>query len=192
MSLSLETVYVPNYEISRDVAYKHISGMSRLGGGLYSNVYSSHDTPFAIKVMSGCDAGYLAYIQTISQLETDNPHVPKVFRYILYRYQNNFYNIGAIPGKTRKDTYVFFMEKLKQPARYNNRPVERFAGLLRNLLNDARCGREIDWKSLRPQHRDLITILELAREAAKQEYYDLHSGNIMVRENHFVVTDPLG
>ena len=206
MSLNIETIYLESsYENAGAVArIEHAEGLTKVGSGLYSQVFTSDDTPYVVKVMRGHDLGYLSYVKMVTELG-DSPYLPKIQRIIHYRFRDDAYEVCDKRGNTTKDAYVFYMEKLEQPPRRgrcgidwsDDRPhtVDRFSTTLSRLVNDA-LARELDWSKLRPKHQDLVALIALAYEQMPYSDYgqvvDIHGGNVMKRGKHFVVTDPIG
>lgn len=210
MALEIETVYVKEDEWAKDVAMEHHvhnQGFDELGGGLYSTVYGSKDSPFAVKLMRGSDNGYISYLETIAELGHDSPYIPKIHRIINYRMVDHEYarENGVQPGRTNRDYFVFYIERLQATRREGRgdcnvkRPIDYFARRLDRLADiawkDQQFGtKELDWSKYSKKHQDLLALLVLAREVAdKYECvgFDLHAGNVMKRGSQFVVTDPL-
>lgn len=203
MSLKIETVILEDNIDSRRVAIlNHATGFERLGGGKHAEVFSSPDTPYVVKVMSGVDRGYLSYLETVSHQHRSTPYAPIVYRVIHYRFEDEFYGnmSGWKPGYTPYDKFVFYLEKLSQPTRRewatkgNRYSVDRFAKKLDYLMIDAQHG-GFNWLSLKPKHQKLISVLLDAGKRAWMDddtiLFDLHAGNVMKRGKQYVVTDPL-
>lgn len=205
MSLKIETVILEDDADSRVEAINgHARNFDRLGRGQHSEVFCSPDTPYVVKVMRGTDRGYLSYLKTAAEGRHQNSYMPRVFRAVHYRFNDKFYKTNSLHlwpiGHTPHDYFVFYLERLEQPKRRdwdskkNKFSVDRFVKKLDDIMIDARYGK-LNWNSLKPKHRDLVSTLLAAAERAWVEdssiLFDLHAGNVMKRGSQYVVTDPL-
>ncbi len=207
MSFEIETVFVTEDagNLTAHAEHHHTEGLELLGTGCYAKVYGSAETPYAVKIFRASDAGYLAYIKTIAELG-GNKYTPRIMNVIHYRYSDewheanpNRYSRG--PGMSYHEVFVVIQERLTKGKSWKNFGEvrksfahDKFCLLLSEYLQDARVGM-LDWTKLRPQHRDLIALLQIAMEEGRKYddtlAVDLHSGNVMSRKGCPVVTDPL-
>lgn len=145
-----------------DLGYKQYS----IGTGFYSQVYARPQDNFVIKIFRE-DKGYSTFLQYITQ-NSNNPYVPKLKGKII---------------KLPNDYYVIRLEKLKR------------------MDND--LFKKIEWAANNDHDKPLIQelndkypgLLEFVRSLRQMSYdnkvmYDLHGGNMMMRGDTPVVTDP--
>lgn len=196
MAFEIEIKHIHPSDSPDEHAKYHARGCTQIDNGLYGRVYDDRGADQIIKVYSGCDAGYTAYLEVMSELSINNPHLPKIHHVVMYK--NG--------GEPQQNASVVYMEKLKPgkirtefdddgcrkgPPTWHERVVSR----VKTIAWAMNSGEE--FPHLNSKHRDLFALLCLARERGQQvapEHgvnWDLHTGNIMWRGSTWVVTDPL-
>lgn len=191
MNFEVETRYFNNRDDIDEAAGKYSDGLSMLGEGMYAQVFGSNQTPYVIKIMSVNDIGYAAWMKVIAEFGHEIAYMPKIHHVI----QLKLSNPGSVGRPSNVEKIIICMEKLVHPKRNcddNNRwfTIDRYCSKLKELLYEAQHERLI-YQRLRPKHRDLITVLMLAKELSGCDRFDLHSANIMKRGKQYVVTDPI-
>lgn len=193
--MQIETVIVDRdderlpFEVARE---DHSSGFACIGSGMYAQVYTRSNVEHVVKIFKANDVGYLAYIETLAQLGPVHGYTPNITRIINYR-MNPFTSNDPEQETCQHnlDCYVVYMEQLTEDDNKTWHRRIRFTGLLKRYLSRIEDG-EFNWNSVRPVHRDLLALLEIARERAGLKFFDLHVGNVLMRNGRFVITDPLG
>lgn len=157
---------------------KHI-----LGSGLYGVVFEKPGTNFVYKLFDVNDDGYKAYLN-FARGNQNNIHVPRVSKPIRLK-------IGDI------DAYLVKLERLSETDLSNSVHEEQYKKIIA-ILNSLR-----QIKTPNPMHSsamkylqkldktdpDLVSILEEIDEMSPSEM-DMHPGNVMMRGNVPVITDP--
>jgi hypothetical protein len=145
-------------------------GFYKLGSGIYGTVYEKAGYPWVFKLFKG-DPAYLYFVK-YAKLHQDNVHIPKI----------KGHTIQVTP-----DTYAIRTELLRKIT-----PTE-FAPL-------GEMVRYIYWKELSPfaqkKFDELIkvypAIYEIFSDMLSAGFLlDVHEGNIMMRGNDIVLTDPI-
>ena len=159
----------------------------KLGEGLYSSVFQSQTENFVVKINNGdIDEGYLEFLDFCRK--TKSPHLPK---------------IGTV--KKYENWYIIFIEKLE--------PSNLSRWINTDLLNFFSSYRGDDWDSFEKVYNALLLpngspfnddsvkkqFFELSNLVTLFEGYsdngtiinDLHSNNIMMRGDTYVITDPI-
>jgi hypothetical protein len=211
MSFDIETVIVQDPLDIESAVDGFTHGLEYLAGGLYGKVYGSTGTPYVVKISSG-DNGYYNWVQTVQLLGQDCVYVPRIHRVVHYRYPSDHdHYLGVKPhkvGHTFHDRLIVIMEVLTSPLadqvpgswkRQQN--FRRFVSKISHAARLCADGYAYDWVRDRPEvldwnqfskrHIELLALLVIARESAGCEYFDLHTGNVMMRGSQFVITDPL-
>lgn len=186
-------------ELAYEVGQLH-ENLPQIGEGSFADVYSLGDGR-ALRISTGDDEGYRAYVETISEIGVQNSYLPKIFSAVSYRLTDEAREITEF-----YQHYEFFavvMEELMQPpkrvrikknlwgeiVKIEKAPVSKFNQILKSYV----CGNLQDALNyLRLEHQELIIFLRLALHHAPNHCaIDLHGGNSMVRGKRFVVTDPI-
>lgn len=196
MTFEIEIKHIHPDDSPNEHAMYHVRGCQQIDNGLYGRVFDDKSANQIIKIFGGQDAGYNAYLEVMSQLDIDNPHLPKIHHVVMYKNGDDVY----------QNCSVVYMEKLTKgkvrtevdnigyrigPMTWHERIVDRV-----KLIAWAMNGGE-QFPHLNFKHQELFALLCLARERAKQTDpdncidWDLHTGNIMWRGSTWVVTDPL-
>lgn len=194
MAFDIEIKHIHPEDCPREHAMYHAHGCSQIDNGLYGKVFDK-GADRIIKVFDGYDAGYIAYLEVISELGINNPHLPKIDHVVLYKNGDDVYS----------HTGVVYMEKLSKgkvreigedgcrvgPMTWHEKVVAKFK-MMAWAMN-----RGEHFTHLNSKHQDLLALLSLARERAQKAApennpdWDLHTENIMWRGSTWVVTDPL-
>lgn len=187
-------VKIQKFKVKGD-AYSHIKeimdvlGARRQGAGAYATTYRV-STKEVIKVFSD-DPGYLYFLEAIAKMK-DNPFVPCI-NYI-HRYR----------GECGQDYYMVSMELLSDYTVLPNRGGKRdeflnFRDLVRECVGDDYDCESLGFSDL-PEYvmevavpKSLIEVMNVIQKGNRDGLgFDLHTGNIMVRDGiDFVITDPL-
>ena len=168
--------------ISEDINDLLLSkGFERIGK--YSKnglVYTHPNHKYILKIFYN-DPGYIAFYKAAAKNQ-DNPHFPK-FRGRM---------IKLFPGKVIPDVYAIRMEKLEHSSIVSGKLISLIEfGISKGIFWRLR---KIVFKDLwvkYPQLEESCLILNNAYEKNNVRL-DLHSGNIMVRNNFPVIIDPFG
>jgi len=139
-----------------------------LGSGLYGSVYARPQDNFVVKIF-GPDAGYQRYLNYM-QKNTMNPYVPK---------------LRGKPIKLPNNFTLVRIEKLKE--------IDMdFYTEIKYLITPSKEYDHI-WRATRKKFEDkypqFLNFIDELR-ATPNVRLDLHPGNIMMRNNLPVVTDP--
>jgi hypothetical protein len=157
-------------------------GWKRLGKGSYGLVYEHPSFPYIFKIFYD-DPDYFKYFNWARQRQ-NNPHVPKIKgKYI----------------KINNKTYAVRMEKLE--------PLSSFNSVLKQYIDpelqsksrlDISNYDDIDklslysnLKFLKENFPDLYDIIHYVTANFPLMSQDLHGGNIMLRDDTIVITDPV-
>lgn len=174
-------------------------GIKRLGGGSFANVFQHPTLPdVVVKLLVENDWGYEQYVK-FSQKNPANKYVPKILQVV-----NADQAFDKKHEADVENLRLIFMEKL-QPALDDD--YLEFANdcsatlYLKGNANFARMDSAINymnsvstWVQLSTQKKD-PQLAALAQFIVKTRgkrgaALDMHSGNIMMRGNQVVVTDP--
>lgn len=167
--------------------------LQSLGDGLYSQVFAKPGGKYVYKLFTVKDTGYLEYLK-YAMANQYNPHVPRIFGKPIKI---------EMPGN-RDHTHgqqflIVKLERLKEY--YNGNPTPDINVIMdvMDWLHDSKTKKTMSRKqhdlaqSVKKNYPDLFKILEwlyeLQRATGKNP--DLHTGNVMLRGNTVVITDPL-
>lgn len=144
-----------------------------LDSGAFANVYKHGNE--VLKVFED-DKGYLAYLQELSELKKQNSYAPVI-------------NYVKVFTSGRKKVGLVSMETLTQPKRGTEKNV-LFRNTVRQIDTFIETGKA---DFVVPKELvEMRTVINKAKKSAKLHLCDIHSGNIMLRENdNIVITDPL-
>jgi len=168
-------------------------GIKRLGAGAFSQVFQHpHYGNVVVKVYKNKDTAYRKYV-TWCMAHQSNPYVPKIVDQVSYK-----------SLKTKEKYHIVFLQKMT--------PV-RTAGKLALLLakaldldpkDDAEFFAEFgQYNTSKQDFRMIEKYIALGRADKDFEEiwdhirtygpakFDLHSGNVMLRDGHLVITDPV-
>lgn len=157
----------------------------RQGSGAYATTWRV-STKEVIKVFSD-DLGYEYYLKAIAKMK-DNPFVP----YINY--------IHKYSGSCGQQYYMVSMEMLASYSVLDNTDeFLDFRDLVRQCVGDDYDSESLGFADLPEYVREvalpqsLIEVMNVIQEGNRKGMgFDLHTGNIMVRDGvDFVITDPL-
>jgi hypothetical protein len=173
-----------------------------LGSGLYAAVFDNPAEGGVIKITRGYDK-YIHYLRIIHDLGGPevSPFVPKISRVL--QIKNKGETSWDKENPNYYDLFAVWMEKLKpcSKVRYSGEEIVSYEhygddpGMKRWVRKlDQLYGRHAlynDKVKLNPKHTDLFALLDLARERTTQHLnLDLHCGNVMMRGQQVVLTDP--
>ena len=175
-----------------------------LGDGSFATVYSLDDPNVVLKISTGNDAGYLAFLKTLEQLQVSNRHLPVIHSVTHFRLSDKAREefLEKHGSYLWSECIVTYMERLKQPPKSlrgragqlgRAAPVGKWAKIISDYVS-----RDSQYMAhLSDEHQELITFLKIALEFHLQDigescgWFDLHRGNAMLRGKTIVVTDPL-
>ena len=144
------------------------------GEGMYAGVFANPDDDWVVKLYYADDRGYEIYLRYIMQNQ-NNVHVPK---------------ITGKPVTFLKKYRIVRMEKLRKYEMNNKNDQEVYHALI-SYINFKKTYPEyipsnVQWLTKKyPQLSDLIDLM-----VKNHDRLDLHSGNIMFRDDVPVITDP--
>lgn len=156
-------------------------GIKRLGGGLFSTVYQHPTLPnVAVKMIVRNDPKYIEYAQKCAGL--DNPWLPKIYG-IEY---------AKVLKRGKEITVAFvFLERLKRASRVEQRQAAK------KITGEDYVSRGYDphwtsfnWRRISTIHKD-EHVKTVARLLDDIDVNDIHKGNVMMREDQLVFTDPV-
>lgn len=161
-------------------------GATYVGSGAYANVYGNERRGVAYKIFRAkSNNAYLNFLKELLKLNTPNRFLPRIYGVRLIKNQKDDWG--------NSDTFVVAMEMLQELDNKHEGVVRIIEELLES--KSAKGNDDVVRKvlGLRPT-RELDTALNLITRANKGRKYtlDIHSGNIMLRDNsQVVITDPL-
>lgn len=157
-------------------------GWKRLGKGAYAMVFEHPKFPYVFKIFYN-DPDYFQYFNWARQHQS-NPHVPKIKgKYI----------------KINEKTYAVRMEKLDHLPSFDT-AIEKYIDpeLQSKTKLDISYYRNVDKLSLytnlsflKQNFPDLYEVLNYVKSNFQLISQDLHGGNIMLRDDTIVITDPV-
>lgn len=153
-------------------------GVKNLGSGCYGCVYQHPTLPNVVAKIYDYDDAYDHYINWCTKNQK-NPYVPKI------------YSIH----KCEKFTIVF-LEKLEEVSLdlYEDWEEKTFPRHLKHLLhNPSKYKKENDLLSnpILKRDKNLKIMIEFLIKVKNLYRIDLHDGNIMLRGEQIVITDPI-
>lgn len=171
---SLVTSRAMRDEFANDRRYR------KLGSGAFGSAWTRTDSKIkqVIKMTHGNDWGYMAYLEMLSKVAAANPWLPRIDLVNVYMDRD---------GDT---CMVAIMEHLETIEQLPDR--DRFRTEIEEIGEYIRERNSANWIKRDPQ---LLRAAEVVRAAHRRSRcsYDLHTGNILVRnKTQLVITDPLG
>lgn len=159
-------------------------GWKRIGKGAYGLVYEHPQFSYIFKIFYD-DPDYFTYFNWAKQHQ-NNPHVPKIKgKYI----------------KINNKTYAVRMEKLKQlPSLGADKIIEKYIDPelqsktklnISNYSNVDKLSLYTNLSFLKQNYPELYEVIEYVKSNFPLISQDLHSGNIMLRDDVIVITDPV-
>lgn len=152
--------------------YMHENGFKKLGQGAFGSVYEKPGYPWVFKIFHN-DASYLAWINYVVANQ-GNEHVPK---------------IKGKPFRITDGVFAVRMEKL------DRLPDDWYNNSLLDTIAYGGITRDAKEKFKELGHEDIIPVISaiyaMSHDISKDWKVDLHSGNVMMRGNTPVITDPL-
>lgn len=160
-------------------------GYELLGDGAFSDVFAKPGEKFVLKVIRR-NANEDCYLQYVKALQgKTNPHFPKIGRIREYKTE---------AGMT---WYVIPVERLKRvtPPVFRKRPDCIFAYSYEAYSKPASLKNvhPVDYDEMVEKYPQLVEALKFIHSTfTGQCDMDLHSGNMMLRGDTLVLTDPIG
>ncbi len=156
--------------------------IKQLGSGAYSRVYAHPEhEDVAVKLLTDEDPRYLKFAKECMKL--DNPWLPKV------------YSIEKVRFGDGEVSHLIFMERLNKPTAVKIKKASEViqqdlpACLRINAGNFANF-RPMVWRRVKQYTKDK-SIKQMANLLAKIDTNDIHDGNVMMRGDQLVFTDPV-
>jgi len=178
IALNSRSVY--HFETNmKDQGYsKHI-----LGSGLYGVVFEKPGTDFVYKLFDVDDYGYKAYLDFTRQNQ-NNIHIPKIGKPLKLK-------IGKI------NAYIVKLERLEELNLSNPKHEQQYKLIISIISslekiktnNPMRTGAMNFLKKVDKTDPDLVNIIADINDISTSEM-DMHPGNVMMRGNTIVITDP--
>lgn len=182
-----------------------VDDIPQIGNGCYARVYAEEKSKTVVKVIDGEDLGYLAYLKVIQGLgEQAGPYAVRVQHVRTYQFTTPMgeWDQETSVATPRISHTIVWLEKLKQPMKerydgeratsWDSHPkdpaAKRFTDAIGRIMKRIEEGFPV---TMRKKHWDLIALLNLIQEERGKTYLDLHHGNVMLRNGHFVITDPM-
>lgn len=154
-------------------------GPNCIGSGCFGRVYGSDRSPVVYKVGDVHEnGGYLSYINKLSKVTKRNPYFPVI------------YGVRFLKGTYGSQYFVVAMERLAPVRGAVADHIYLLADLIRgDDSNDAfkQMGLKLQMNA---ELREAVRLLRAAKRDS-DGYWDLHSGNFMLRGQQLVITDPL-
>jgi hypothetical protein len=142
-----------------------------LGNGIFGTVYSRPEDNYVVKIFQP-DRGYDRYLQYM-QSNLQNPYVPK------------------LRGKPVKLPNGFTMVRIEKLKEIDSKLYQEISYLRGGPKNDPYfAGLRKSFEERYPQFLNFLDELKAMGSRGSGLALDLHSGNIMQRDNLPVVTDP--
>lgn len=173
-------------------------GIKKLGGGAFSQVFQHpHYGNVVVKVYTDKDDVYKRYVAWCMKHQS-NPYVPKIVEQVSYKSPD-----------TKEKYHIVFMQKMTPV----NTVGKLISLLVKALQLDTKAaedlpfmtafGQEVDAKGMFDDYKLIDKYVKLGRadkdftEVWKHirtygaDKFDLHKGNVMLRDGHLVLTDPV-
>jgi len=162
------------------------AGYKRIGFGGFSDVYHKDDQAYVLKLFSSSDKGYIDFIK-LAKSHT-NPHFPKFFSNVI------------------KVTDMYYAVKVEILKQYNadydttydlpiSTIISNYLGFINHTFADSNSYFAKSFK----QADDILNTIPSLKQACDliAQYLlpkyneDIGEGNIMLRDNEIVITDPI-
>lgn len=157
-----------------------------LGSGSYAVVYGAkgHDTVYKIGSVPHNTDGYLRYVTEITKMKKHNPFTPRLYTWWTFTDGNDCDN----------DVFVISMERLKEIDETDDgvfEAVDVLENLVLGVYQNRRPGENVLGVKVKvPAALNQIAsiIMDLNDDRSN---LDIHYGNIMMRGEQIVITDPV-
>jgi hypothetical protein len=187
----------------------------RLGSGAFSSVFQHpvyHNV--VVKVVRRPDPKYMRYVEWCMRQGTTNPWVPWIIGVAPIELEKEHHPPFGDPVRTTDThirrlprfqitggkTYVVFMQKMKKASKRDIKAALDYIG----STMDPQDAKDIgiwnlssfnvldadDWKIIARSTND-PQLRAFAQRAARYNYDDIHSGNVMMRGKQLVFVDPV-
>lgn len=178
IALNSPSVYRFETNMKEQGYSKHI-----LGSGLYGVVFEKPGTNFVYKLFDVDDTGYKAYLN-FAQQNQNNIHIPKIGKPLKLK-------IGSI------NAYLVKLERLEEVNLSNPQHEQQYKKIIAIISslekiktnNPMRSGAMNFLKKVDKTDPDLVNIIEDINDISPSEM-DMHPGNVMMRGNVIIITDP--
>lgn len=173
-------------------------GIKKLGGGAFSQVFQHpHYGNVVVKVYTDKDTVYKRYVAWCMKHQS-NPYVPKIVEQVSYKSPDTKekYNIVFLQKMTPVNTVGKLISLLVKALQLDTRAAE-------DLPFMTAFGQAVDAKGMFDDYKLIDKYVKLGRadkdftEVWKHirtygaDKFDLHKGNVMLRDGHLVLTDPV-
>jgi hypothetical protein len=154
------------------------NGFTHLGSGSFGSVYEKDGYPWVFKIFKA-DPAYLKFFK-FARRNQNNPNLPKI-------------KGGLI--QINNETFAVRIEKLREITRNEFLKVDEIVNTFIDIIADERTPDELepDEYTMFKQHYNLYEIVYALwnSDTFKHTILDIHGGNIMMRGNTPVLSDPV-
>lgn len=172
-------------------------GIKKLGGGAFSQVFQHpHYGNVVVKVYTDKDTVYKRYASWCLKHQ-NNPYVPKIIEQVKYQSPETKekYNIVFMQKMTPIKTVQKLISLLVKALNLNTKAAEDLPFMQAFGLEAEKASEEdfdlIDkYVKLRRTDKDFAEVWNHIRTYGKDKF-DLHYGNVMLRDGQLVLTDPV-
>lgn len=170
------------------IPFLNRKGYKQIGEGFFSKTFAKLNSTGLLKISTKQDSGWLNFID-ICDVHYNNQHLLKVSKVITYSENNNL-------------LFMAFMEKLKKipPSVYTNLACFMITFCSDYLPSYILSGYRFNVANLRNRFElaekfnetfpDFLPTIKLIYNKKRNNILDLHSDNIMMRNNIPVIIDP--
>lgn len=163
-----------------------MKGFKPLNSGSYATVYGAkgHDKVYKIGRVADNERGYLKYLRALHKMRKHNPFTPKIYSWWTFTDGRN----------TSNNVFVITMERLVE---FDSDDAYEVSDMLEGIIrskrdNKSNTGAErlgVEIKMPAKLNRVVTIIADLLDNTDARS--DIHTGNIMLRGNQVVITDPI-
>lgn len=151
------------------------AGMEVIGHGFFAEVFGKPHCDRVYKIAEWSEAdGYCTFLRTLSQQAQQNPFLPKVFGVWIISYPEN-------------ENCQYYLAALEKLTPYEDSPdsVELASAVRQMLAAGIQLPAEPD------ALEQALSLLAATKQESFHDCFDIHNGNIMLRQKQLVITDPL-
>lgn len=160
-------------ELAKFTRYLEKYGFNHLGTGNFGTVYEKPGYPWVFKIFKG-DRAYLYYIK-YCKAHQDNENIPKIKGHTI---------------RINNDTYAIRTEKLQPMVEADVAPIEKMTTYIRIRQHyELGPGQLQKLNELASAYPGIYEILDALSTSGYG--LDIHRGNVMLRGNTIVLSDPL-
>ena len=163
------------------------AGYKRLGDGYFAKVYGRADADHVLKLFKSRDVAYMAFVNMV--MKNPNPHFP-AFKGKMMQVTKDYYAIRMerltpLPDRTELGDSMSIAIKMERYMNYRNDPDSASGP-------EAVADTENFMQILERSQPGITRACDLVVDKLTPTYLlDLHSANIMQRDNVMVITDPV-